>query len=120
MLDRLSWFWIGLMAAGPSILAPLLASVGWRKKEIILGNVAGTVIIFGTAMALILRESFVLDALVRPCLDAGYICPPRPAAFIRYAIYASIGLVQVVTLFLVSLRVERTMREQQYSKEWRR
>ena len=100
--------------------APLLAAFAWRRNEMILGNVAGTVIIFGTAMALILRESFVLDALVRPCLDAGYICAPHPAAFTRYAIYASIGLIQVVSLFLVSLRVERSIRERQYSKEWRR
>ena len=108
------------MALGPLIVAPLLASLAWRKNEMILGNVAGTIVIFGTAMALIFRESFVLDALVRPCLDAGYVCAPRPAAFTRYAIYASIGLVQVVTLFLVSLRVERVRREQQYAKEWRR
>ena len=80
MLDRLSWSWIALMALGPLIVAPLLASLAWRKNEMILGNVAGTIVIFGTAMALIFRESFVLDALVRPSLEAGYVCAPRPAA----------------------------------------
>jgi hypothetical protein len=120
LLDRVSWFWIGLMAAGPSIVAPLLAAVGWRKSEMILGNVAGTIVIFGAAMALILRESFVLDHLVRECIDAGIVCTPRPAPFFRYAIYAGIGLVEVVTLFLISLRVESKAREQRYAPEWRR
>jgi len=55
------------MAAGPPIVAPLVALLAWRRKEMILGNVAGTLVIFGTAMALILRESFVLDRLVRQC-----------------------------------------------------
>jgi hypothetical protein len=120
MLYRLSWDWIALMTIAPSLAAPLLASVGWRRKEFILGNVAGTVVIFGTAIALILRESFVLDRLVRQCIDSAIVCTPRPAAFDRYAIYAVIGLVQVITLFLVSLRVERKGREQHYAPEWRR
>jgi len=108
------------MAAGPPVVAPMLASLGWRKQEFILGNVAGTIVIFGTAMALIFRESLVLDRLVRDCIDAGIVCSPHPAPFIRYAIYAGIGLVQVVALFLISLRVERLTREQQYAPEWRR
>ena len=108
------------MAVGPAMVAPLAAVAAWRKNEMILGNVAGTIVIFGTAMALILRESFVLDHLVRECIDAGIVCTPRPAAFIRYAIYAGIGLIEVVTLFLVSLRVESRAREQRYAPEWRR
>ena len=120
MLDRLSWSWIALMAVGPAMVAPLPAVAAWRKNEMILGNVAGTIVIFGTAMALILRESFVLDHLVRECIDAGIVCTPRPAPFFRYAIYAVIGLVEVVTLFLVSLRVESKAREQRYAPEWRR
>jgi hypothetical protein len=120
MLDSVSWSWILLMAAGPPIAARLLAGFAWRKNEMILGNVAGTIVIFGTAMALILRESLVLDRLVRECIDAGIVCAPRPAPFIRYAIYAGIGLAQVVALFLISLRVEHAIREQRYSNEWRR
>jgi len=120
MLDRLSWNWIAVMAVAPPVVAPMLAAVGWRRKEFILGNVAGTIVIFGAAMALILRESLVLDTLVRQCLDIGLVCTPRPAAFTRYAIYAAIGLVQVITLFLASLRIERHGREQHYAPEWRR
>ena len=120
MLYRLSWPWIALMAAGPPIVAPLIALVAWRRSEMILGNVAGTIVIFTTAMALILRESFVLDRLVRQCIDAALVCTPRPAPFYRYAIYAGLGLVQVVLLFLVSLRIEHRAREQQYAPEWRR
>jgi hypothetical protein len=38
----------------------------------------------------------------------------------RYAIYASIGLVEALALFLISLTVERRLRERAYAPEWRR
>ncbi len=62
--------------------------------------------IFGSAMALILRESVELDRVARKCLDSGYVCFPSPSAFTRYAIYAFIGLFEVFALFTVSLNVE--------------
>src|SRR5262249_39839444 len=102
---------IGMLAALPV----------WRRRETILGNVAGTVVIFGTAFALIFREAAMLDALRQACVDAGYAaCFPSPAAFTRYAIYASIGLAEVLILFVVSLSVERRIRERDYAPEWRR
>ena len=71
------------------------------------------------AFALILREAAELDRLARKCLDAGFICRPDPSAFARYALYASIGLVEVVILFSWSLRVEQQMRDRDYAPEWR-
>jgi hypothetical protein len=120
MVDRLSWFWIAVMFAVPPLVATPLAAVGWRKNEVILGNLAGTIVIFSAALALILRESIVLDRLTRECLEAGLTCWPQPSAFTRYGIYAAIGLFEVMALFLASLTVERRMRQRGYAPEWQR
>jgi hypothetical protein len=120
MVNGLNWPWIALMCAGPLPIAVALATLLWRRNEPILGNLAGTVVIFGSALGFILRESVVLDRLTQQCLDAGFTCWPQPSAFSRYAIYATIGLVEVIGLFLVSLKVERLMRRRHYAPEWQR
>jgi len=120
-MNELSWGWIAVMALAPLPLGMLLAAPVWRHREMILGNIAGSVVIFGTAFALIFRESVMLDALRQQCFDAGgIVCWPTPSAFTRYAIYASLGLAEVVALFFVSLTVERRIRERDYAPEWRR
>jgi formate hydrogenlyase subunit 3/multisubunit Na+/H+ antiporter MnhD subunit len=120
MVDRLSWFWIALMLMVPPLVSVAVAVLGWRREEMILGNLAGTVVIFGSALALILRESVVLNQLTRECLAAGTTCWPQPSAFTRYAIYAAIGLLEVMALFLASLVAERRMRRRRYAPEWQR
>jgi len=115
----LNWGWIALMATVPGILGVLLAYVCWRKAEIILGNLAGSAIILAFAFALIFRESAEVDHVTRACMDAGYTCWPVPSAFVRYAVYAALGFTEVVALFLVSLAVERRIRNQRYAPEWR-
>jgi hypothetical protein len=120
MVDRLSWSWIALMCAVPPLVAAAVAAIGWRRNEMILGNLAGSVVIFGAALALILRESVTLDHLTRQCLNAGLPCWPKPSGFTRYAIYAAIALLEVMGLFLTSLRVERRIRQRDYAPEWQR
>jgi hypothetical protein len=120
-MNDLSWSWIAAMAVVPLPFGILLATPVWRRRETILGNVAGSVVIFGAALALIFRESAMLDALRQQCFDAGgVVCWPTPSAFARYAIYASIGLLEVVALFFISLTVEKRIRERDYAPEWRR
>ena len=118
-VTELSWFWIVLQAIVPPIVALLIAWPCWMKSQPILGNLAGSAVIFAAAMVLIVRESVEIDRLTRACLDAGYTCWPDPSAFTRYAIYAFIGLLAVFGLFLWSLRVERRMRNRNYAPEWR-
>jgi hypothetical protein len=118
-VNGLSWFWIGLMATVPPLVGALLALTCWRHSEMILGNIAGTTVIFGSAIALILREHVELDHLARACIDAGYVCLPVPGAFYRYAVYAFVGLIEVFVLFAVSLSVEQKMRRRGYDPEWR-
>ena len=107
------------MLAAPPFVAVLAAYPLWRRKEMILGNIAGTIVIFAGAIALILREHVELDRVTRACLDAGYTCWPAPSAFARYAIYAGIGMLEVFALFTYSLSVEERARRQAYAPEWR-
>ena len=119
VLYELSWRWIAVMLTAPPCLGALIAYPIWRTSQIILGNLTAAAVIFGAALALIVRESSELDRLTRQCVDAGYLCFPEPAAFTRYAMYAFIGLIEVFAVFIWSLRVERRMRDQRYAPEWR-
>ena len=120
-MNGLRWDWILVMAVAPLPIGLLVAAPVWRRRETILGNLAGTAVIFGAALTLIFREWAELDLLQHACLDAGAaLCLPSPPAFTRYAIYASIGLVEALALFSASLTVERRIRERDYAPEWRR
>ena len=120
-MNELSWGWLVFMAAVPLPVALLVAIPIWRRREPILGSLAGSTVVLGTAFAMILRESAALDRLRVACFNDGYtICWPTPSAFVRYAIYAFIGLIEVIVLFLTSLGVEKRIRERDYAPEWRR
>ena len=118
-MTELSWRWIALMLTAPPVAGVLVALPFWRKSEMILGNLAGTIVIFAAGVALIVRESIELNAVIAGCLNACYTCWPVPSAFVRYAIYAAIALIEVVMLFSWSLRVEQQMRNRHYAPEWR-
>jgi len=94
-MDQLNWYWIGMQAIVPPLVGGLIALPFWRRDQAIFGNIFGTVIIFGAAFALIMREHIALDVLIRACFDAGeQICSPNPSAFARFAIYSFIALFQ--------------------------
>jgi hypothetical protein len=118
-MEGVSWFWIAVMVTAPPFAGVLVALPLWRGGQPMLGNVAGTMVIFGAALGLILRESVELDGVARACLDAGVVCWPQPTAFMRYAIYASIGLFEVLGLFAFGLKVEERVRNRAYAPEWR-
>jgi hypothetical protein len=88
------------------------------KEQPIFGNIAGTVVIFGAAFSLIMREHIQIDKMVRACIDAGVTCFPNADAFTRFAVYAFIGLFEVILLFTVSLRVETKIRRRGYDPQW--
>jgi hypothetical protein len=117
-VNELSWSWIALALTAPPLLGLLVAYPMWLKGESILGSIAGTVIIFGAAMALILREHVVLDRAARACLDQGFVCWPDPSAFTRFGIYGFIALFEVIVLFSLSLKVEAKLRRRGYAPEW--
>jgi hypothetical protein len=118
-VSQLNWFWIAVAATIPTLAGGLIAYPVWLKGHPILGNLAGTAVIFGAAVGFILRERIDLDRAAQICLDRGFVCFPEPSPFTRFAIYAFIGLIQMMVLFTVSLRVETTLRRRGYAPEWR-
>lgn len=119
-MNQLSWFWIGLESTATPLLAVLCAIPFWRSGQMIFGNIAGTGVIFGSAIGLILREYVELDRITKACLDAGTVCWPEPSAFTRFAVYAFIGLIEVFMLFTLSIKVEERVRRRSYAPEWQR
>lgn len=119
-MTGLSWPWIALMLLAPLPLALLVAYPVWRTRQFLLANIMGSVIIFTFALALIFREHAELDAVTMRCIEAGYTCWAQPSPFTRFAIYASLGLIEVILLFAVSVRVESALRNRDYAPEWRR
>jgi hypothetical protein len=119
-MTGLSWFWIGVALTAPVALGSLIAYPIWLKEQPILGNLAGSAIMFGAALGLIMREHVDLERLAQACIDNGTPCFPVPSAFARYAVYSFIALLEVVFLFLLSLKVEARLQNRGYAPEWRR
>src|SRR6266511_2039790 len=119
-MDHLNWHWIILSLTVPPIVGGLVAFPFWRKDQAIFGNIFGTVILFGSAFGMIMREHIELDQLIKQCFDAGKeICSPDPSPFTRFAIYAFIALFQAIVLFSLSLKVDERARRRGYAPEWR-
>jgi hypothetical protein len=118
-VEGLSWFWIGVEATLPPLVGWLLALPLWLKDQPVLGNIAGSTVIFGFAFATIMREHIQLDRLSTACLDAGKTCFPHPEAFTRFAIYAFLAMFEVIALFTVSLTVDQRRRRRGYDPQWR-
>jgi hypothetical protein len=118
-VNELNWYYIGLQATVPPIAGFILALPFWFKDQPILGNLAGSAVIFGSAFALIMREHVQLDRAIMSCFEQGMVCFPHPPAFTRYAIYGFIALFEVIVLFVVSLAVEHRLRRRGYDPQWR-
>jgi hypothetical protein len=116
----LHWDWIAFGTLMPAVVSLLIAYPFWRKSQSIFGSIAGSIVIFGTALGLILREYVEIDRVTKACLDAGTTCWPEPSPFARFAVYAFVGLVEVIVLFSLSLKVEERIRRRDYAPEWRR
>jgi len=119
-MHHLNWYWIALELTAAPVMGLLVTLPFWRMGSMIFGNLTGTAVILGWGLALIFREYVEIDRLVQACLDDGSVCFPDPSAFTRFAIYASIAMIEVFILFTVSLTVERRLRERDYAPEWRR
>lgn len=116
---ELNWFWIVMAATVPMLLGLAVAWPIWLSGQPILGNIAGSIIIFGAGIGFIMREHTELDRLVQACIEAGTTCWPTPSAFTRFAIYAFIALADVIALFTISVSVESSRRRRHYAPEWR-
>lgn len=118
-MNGFNWFWIAMAATVPFPAALLVAWPLWRARQPILGNIAGTAVLFAAGFAAIFREHIELDRIVQACLDGGTVCWPEPSAFTRFALYASIAMIEVFALFSLSLKVEDRIRRRDYAPQWR-
>ncbi|HEY2432858.1 MAG TPA: hypothetical protein VGI12_09325 [Vicinamibacterales bacterium] len=118
-MNGLSWYWITIELTVTPLVGLLFALPLWLNDQPIFGNLLGTVIMFGSAFALIMREHIQIDVVVRKCIDDGIPCFPHPEAFTRFAVYAFIALFEVILLFMISLRVEQRVRRRGYDPQWR-
>ena len=118
-LTEPSWSWIAVAAVAPILAGLMVAWPIWLTGQPILGNIAGSIVIFGAAIAMIMREHTELDRAVQACIEQGTTCWPTPSAFTRFAIFAFIGLAQVIALFTISISVETKQRRRGYAPEWR-
>jgi hypothetical protein len=119
VVSGLNWFWIIVALTAPMAGGLLVAWPIWLTGQPILGNIAGSIVMFGAAVGLIMREHATLDLAVQACIEQGTTCWPDPSAFTRFAIYAFIALAQVIVLFTTSVSVETRQRRRLYSPEWR-
>ena len=119
-MDHPDWLRIALMCVLPLLFALPAGYAIWKRGDYALGNIAGMAVIFVIALWMIILEYGDVGRWTQACLDQGHVCQPSPSAFVRYAIYAGIGLIQVGVLFGVSLKVEERERNSIYSPEWRR
>jgi hypothetical protein len=115
----LNWHYIALALTVPPLIALVVAIPFWWTSRVTFGNIVATAVVFASAIGMILREHVELDRLAQECIDAGTVCWPEPSAFMRFAVYAFIGLFEVIVLFSLSLVVEERFRRRQYSPEWR-
>jgi hypothetical protein len=118
-MTGLSWNWIAVMVLIPLPAGLLVALPFWRARQMILGNLAGGAVVLLIALVLILREHAELDRITQSCLASGITCWPDPSAFMRFAIFASIGMLEVFAIFLISIRVDDRAARRRYSPEWR-
>jgi hypothetical protein len=119
VVEGLNWSWILVALTVPLAGALVLAWPIWLTGQPILGNIAGSTVLFGSAVALIMREHAELDRVVQACIEQGTTCWPEPSAFTRFAVYAFIALAQVILVFTLSVSVEHKQRRKRYSPEWR-
>ena len=118
-VNELNWLWIAIAVTVPMLAGLLVAWPIWLTSQPILGNIAGSIVIFSAAIGFIMREHAELDRIVQACIEQGTTCWPTPSAFTRFALYAFMGLAQVIALFTISISVETRQRRRAYAPEWR-
>ena len=78
-MDHLNWTWLAIELTIVPAAAWLAALPIWLKEQPIFGNIAGTIVIFGAAFALIMREHIELTQMSSACIDQGFTCFPIAA-----------------------------------------
>ena len=111
--------WLGVASTVPIALGLLVAWPLWAMRQETIGNIAGSTLIFMLTIGMIFREWFALEEIRLARCPPDTFCLPDPGNFTKFAIYAFIGLAQVFALFMISLNVEKRIRNRGVAPEWR-
>lgn len=113
--------WVIAAAVLPTLAGLLVAAPLWRLRlSDDLGSIAGAGVVFTFVVAFIAREYGEVLAFSARCIEAGVGCRFRPEPFVRYAIFAGIGMVQVFMVFILGLFVEERLSRRLQSRARRR
>lgn len=116
-------FWVAIALGVPTSVGLLVALPFWfTRNNAVVGNMLAALVIFTAVLALIAREFIAIDQFRQHCLETGLGCRDLVSAekaFIRYATYALIGLLDVAAIFTLHSILERKRERRHYAKEWR-
>lgn len=104
----------------PMIIAVLAAVPFWRRSIGTYGAVVGAALLALAALAFFLWDGVTITRALNACNAAGVLCPVKPTAFVRFAVFAFIAMGQTMTLFVIDLRLEQRRQQREFATEWRR
>jgi hypothetical protein len=116
----MNWVRVGLAATIPLVVAIVAAAPLWRRRQWLLGTIAGAGLVFLAALPIAFTEYAELVRLDFECRESGLNCSRRyPSDFTRGAIFAMLAMAQVMILFVIGGRVEERARRKGYDERWR-
>ena len=114
-------WWVAAASTIPLIPALLAAWPLWtRRVSDNMGAIVGSGVVLVGVVGFIAREYGEVEKITAECIAREIGCHFHPDPFMRYAIFASIGMAQVFVLFVIGLYVEERQRRNDYAPEWRR
>ena len=107
----MSW-WLLVTAATVPLAAGLVTAWPlWRRRVgDSMGAVAGSAVVLIFTVGFVAREFGDVLEITRRCVETETPCRFRPEPFVRYAIYAGVGMIQTFAIFAVGLMVEERLR----------
>jgi hypothetical protein len=114
----LGWWVVATASIIPLVLGLLVASIFWaRRTSDEIGSIMGAAVVLVGTITFIAREFNLVLATTARCAAEEIPCYFRPEPFVRYSVFAGIGLLQVFIVFLIGLRAEEGMRRKAFAAE---
>jgi hypothetical protein len=92
----------------------------WLKHQYIIGVSIGTGVVFAGALLMVGMEYTELERLRQACVQSNVPCPSVRTgdAFVRFASYGLIAMIQSFVVFVVSGWFEDRARNQPFDSRW--
>lgn len=106
----LNWLLVGVSVAVPLLVGLLIAWLLWGGRDTMAGNLAAAGIILLSIFLFFPIEFVEVQRVRQACGEAQVRCVFQPSQFVRYAIYAMAGFLDIMLIFLASLWYESRRR----------